>query len=269
MAKFTFRTQALEKLSSPEQLDQAVRVTTLKSWLALAGLVFLLFPLAGWSLFGSLENRITAQGLLLPVGGVCVVSAPTDGQVIEAGPAVGDEIHAGQTVARVQGVDTIVTVNTTCAGKVVSVLARVGDPVRQAAPLLIVEPAGQALEVAAYLPLETARMVKPGMAAQISPAAIQKEVYGYLLGTVTAVEQYPITAERLALQTGSQSLAQSFLDGGALVELRIALSMANDQPQWSLRRADVPSLLSSTPCTVYIVVDRSTPVELIFPSFQR
>ena len=271
MAKFTFRSQALEKLASPEQLDQLVRVTTLKNWLGLVGLACLLAPLAAWGMWGSLETRVAAQGLLLPAGGLCVVSAPDDGQVTEILALPGQQVQAGEIVVRIQRPDAVSKetdqneVAAPCEGKVAAQQVRPGDPVKRASTLLIIEPAGRALEVVAYFPLEAARAIAPGMPVRISPAAMQKEIYGYLIGSVVSVEQYPISPERLILQAGSETLAHDFLQQGILVEVHIALIRVDGQVQWTLSRANVPPLLSGTPCTLFVITDRRAPLQLIFP----
>ena len=130
LAKLTFRPQALEKLASPEQLDQLIRVAPLKSWLWLCGLACLLAPLVIWSVWGSLETRITASGLLLPAGGLCTVRASDDGQVTAVGPAVGDEVQAGQVIARLQSAGApYQEVYSPCAGKTAYLAVRPGDQV--------------------------------------------------------------------------------------------------------------------------------------------
>ena len=43
-----FRKVALERLSSPEQLDQMMTVTSLRGWIALAAAIFLILHLAGY-----------------------------------------------------------------------------------------------------------------------------------------------------------------------------------------------------------------------------
>ena len=53
------RKVALERMSSPEQLDQPLRVTTPKSWLALLSLIARLAVAVAWGFFGEL----TAPGV--------------------------------------------------------------------------------------------------------------------------------------------------------------------------------------------------------------
>lgn len=60
-----FRQQALDKLSSPEQLDQLLDVVGPKGWLALLVLFALLLGGGVWSVFGELPSRVEGRGILL------------------------------------------------------------------------------------------------------------------------------------------------------------------------------------------------------------
>jgi HlyD family secretion protein len=97
-----FRKVALERLSSPEQLDQLMQVTTPKGWLALTALGALLLTALGWGVFGSIPTEATGEGILLRRGGVSNIVAAESGQVEEILIEVGDVIEKGQAVARIR-----------------------------------------------------------------------------------------------------------------------------------------------------------------------
>ena len=58
-----FRKSSLEKLSSPEQLDKAITVSTPVSWLALIGITAIIGAVVVWSILGSLPTIVSAQGI--------------------------------------------------------------------------------------------------------------------------------------------------------------------------------------------------------------
>jgi len=96
-----FRKVALERLSSPEQLDQLVQVTDPRGWLALTGLGALLFAAVGWGIWGSIPTESRGEGMLLRKGVSSIVSA-ANGQVEEILVSVGDVIEKGQPVATIR-----------------------------------------------------------------------------------------------------------------------------------------------------------------------
>jgi len=60
-----FRKEALERLSSPEQLDQLMKIVTPRSWLPLAALAGLLGCGLVWSIVGRIPVTTTGKGALV------------------------------------------------------------------------------------------------------------------------------------------------------------------------------------------------------------
>jgi HlyD family secretion protein len=102
-----FRKVALERLSSPEQLDQLMRITTPAGWVTLLGLGGLLVCAVIWGLWGSIPTRLEGQGILMKRGGVYSISCRGSGRVKRLLFGVGDMVRAGQVVAVIGQPDTI------------------------------------------------------------------------------------------------------------------------------------------------------------------
>jgi hypothetical protein len=60
-----FRKESLERLSSPEQLDQLMQVVSPKSWLPLASLAFLMMLALSWGFFGRIPITAVGKGVLV------------------------------------------------------------------------------------------------------------------------------------------------------------------------------------------------------------
>jgi HlyD family secretion protein len=102
-----FRKVALDRLSSPEQLDQVMQITTAKGWISLATLGLLLMTTVGWSVLGSLSEKVTGRGILIRTGGVLEVVSSDSGRVTDIPVEVGDEIEEGQVIAWVAQPDLL------------------------------------------------------------------------------------------------------------------------------------------------------------------
>ncbi|MEW6158336.1 MAG: NHLP bacteriocin system secretion protein [Verrucomicrobiota bacterium] len=96
-----FRKAALDKLSSPEQLDQLMQVTTPKSWIALAACVALVFTAMLWTIFGSIPSRVYGRGILVKEGGVFVATSRGEGNVQQIFVQPGDLVSSNQILAMV------------------------------------------------------------------------------------------------------------------------------------------------------------------------
>lgn len=57
-----FRKVTLERLSSPEQLDNLVRVTSPRGWLMLIGAGLILAAALYWGIFGTMITKAEGQG---------------------------------------------------------------------------------------------------------------------------------------------------------------------------------------------------------------
>jgi hypothetical protein len=108
-----FRQQALDRLSSPEELDQLMHVTSPRLWLALAAIAGLLVAGVLWTVFTTIPTTVSAQGSLIrgtpgtamqPV----VFATIRDGSEIRAGQSATITVHnAGASVPR--ALDAVVT----------------------------------------------------------------------------------------------------------------------------------------------------------------
>ncbi|HAE55215.1 MAG TPA: NHLP bacteriocin system secretion protein, partial [Acidimicrobiaceae bacterium] len=57
MKKDIFRKVMLDRLSSPEQLDQLMTVTKPRAWLVLGGIGLLLMTFMVWSILGQISTK--------------------------------------------------------------------------------------------------------------------------------------------------------------------------------------------------------------------
>lgn len=100
-----FRKAALAKLSSPEQLDSLMQVTTPKGWIALTGVIVLMAAGLVWGIFGRTAERVSGAGILLNEGGILSVESRGGGIISEVLVNTGDEVKEGQVVLRVSQVE--------------------------------------------------------------------------------------------------------------------------------------------------------------------
>ncbi|MFC3231040.1 NHLP bacteriocin system secretion protein [Marinibaculum pumilum] len=96
-----FRKAALERLSTPEQLDQAVRVTAPAGWIGLVALVALVLGAILWGILGSAPVKVPAQGILLSPTGVLDIVSETQGRISSLLVYPGAPVRRGQVVARI------------------------------------------------------------------------------------------------------------------------------------------------------------------------
>lgn len=97
-----FRKVSLERLASPEQLDQLFRVVPPRSWIALSGFGLIIVALITWGFTGAVPTKVSGNGVLIQTGGVSMVTASGSGRVMDIAVRPGEVVEAGQVVARIR-----------------------------------------------------------------------------------------------------------------------------------------------------------------------
>jgi NHLM bacteriocin system secretion protein len=96
-----FRQEALERLSSPEKLDQLLKVVNPKAWLPLATTGSLVVVAVGWSIFGRIPLTVAGQGVLIQPRRVVQFQAPSEGQIVKLNFQPGDRVKKGDILGTI------------------------------------------------------------------------------------------------------------------------------------------------------------------------
>lgn len=95
-----YRKSMMDKLSSPEKLDQSIIIISPSFWIAaIGGLVIILVALV-WSIFGRLPVNVTAGGMYMGTGGLQSVVSDAEGIVQDVYVREGDMVEQGQDLAQ-------------------------------------------------------------------------------------------------------------------------------------------------------------------------
>jgi HlyD family secretion protein len=403
-----FRKVSLERLSSPEQLDQLMQVTNPTGWLALGAMIVLLAAATAWGFYGSIPTEATGEGILIRQGGVAELVATGTGPVDELLVAVGDPIAKGQEVARIRQEallreieenraqrtavaaeyedllryaaeqrrlsagnlaqqranlehsivtlerqvrlleeriaaqsdllrDGLITRQTLLAteqeattardqlatkrlelnglelkrleaeqqleqqlearrselrdlelslrelaasleesvrvvsphdGRVLELAVGRGDVVTPGLPILTLEVSSEELMAVLYVPAGVGKQIQPGMEVRIAPSTVQREEYGYMVGTVTWVAEYPSTSRGMLRLLGNEELVARLLAQGPPIQVNVALvrdPTTASGYRWSSSGGPGVEISSGTLAGGSIILRRDRPVSLLLP----
>ncbi|NJS09147.1 MAG: NHLP bacteriocin system secretion protein [Microcoleus sp. CSU_2_2] len=96
-----FRQEALERLSSPERLDQMIQVVSPKAWLPLSTIGALVAAAGVWSVVGRIPLNVTGQGVLIQPRQVVQFQSPSAGGLLNLKIKVGDTVKRDQVIATI------------------------------------------------------------------------------------------------------------------------------------------------------------------------
>ncbi len=413
--KAIFRQVALERLASPERLDELMRVSTPRGWLALLALGALLITAAVWGVYGSVPTKVAGQGMLLKKGGVFQVVAISSGQLFDVSVEVGDVIDQGQEVATISqpeledkireaeaylkemkrqrdilvdygqtqlrldiealeqerknteqdiGVgrrwiavlekriknqrelfaeglitestlldtvsehDKAVTENkqnqnkitqiaaqkeqkkqqyeqdmaqanervqsaeeqlqtlrntlnlqdkvvSPYSGRVLEVKLDEGQVVKAGQPIVDMEktgPESRKLLAVGYFPPGEGKTIQKGMEAQISPATIKQEEYGFILGRVVSVSEFPATQEGMMRVLQNADLVRALTQKGPPIEVDVELMVdakTLSGYKWSSSKGPPITVTSGTLCAATVTTRKQPPVSLVIPLLKK
>ncbi|MDD3654041.1 MAG: NHLP bacteriocin system secretion protein [Desulfotomaculaceae bacterium] len=159
-------------------------------------------------------------------------------------------------------------------GRVLEVRVGKGEIIQPGQPLFSLERQGRTIttEVVMYVRAEEGKKILPGMEAMISPTTVKKEEYGYMLGRVVSVSEYPATTQGMLHTLGNEDLVRKLAAQGASVELHIDLSVDDSTRsgfKWSSPQGPPLKINSGTLCDGSVTVMEQRPVSLVIPALKR
>lgn len=301
MAKIEYRKNSLDKLSSPDKLDQAIKVVTPKLWIMLSGVFMLLITLAIWGFYGEISVEISGDGMLMDTKGVTDIVATSNGQIYDMTAEVGYYLRDGDILGRIDRPDLVdeitslkeernletdekaqkkldrnismlqekfyrqTTIVSPMQSQIVEIKAKKGDYVEIGQPIATVQNIWYESEIALFVPGSEGKKLSTGMKVKIYPSNIDKEIYGYMEGRVYYISQYPATLDRMINIFGNESLALKFLQEDPL-EIRVQILADSNTAsgyKWSTKKAKEIKVNIGTVCKAQIILDKLAPIDLM------
>ncbi len=408
-----FRKKALKKLSSPEQLDELIKVTTPHGWLALLALCAIVITIVLWGIFGRIPTKVMGQGVIVRTGGVFDIPARGRGSVTMAeNTEVGSVITVGQVVATISQVElttqieadktrlailqdehkkivdycekqrnkkaasfdmqrkdlkavikeqqdlvwqirkelkslvgffkkklvretaliqakkdlatsdstlrelqaklanistieseayheleqirfqsewavtdlskeikvqetrlqTMSQVISQYTGRVLEVTVNNGTVVDIGTPIVSLEQTDKKMEVMVFVADTVGEKVHPGMLAELTPLAVKREEFGYIIGKVSFVSKFPVTERHMLKLLDNPSLIKQLSAEGVPVQVNADLMLDSKTPsgyKWSSGRGPRLEILSGTLCSASIIVREQPPITLVIPFLKK
>jgi HlyD family secretion protein len=117
-----------------------------------------------------------------------------------------------------------------------------------------------------FLPLAKQENVRPGMRVQMTLSGLPPQQYGYLLGTVRSVSQYPLTAQNMSDVLKNDALVAIFSQSGPEIMVTIYLQLEDGTKDYTWTTGRSAQISSGTLLQASIVVDEKRPIALLLPN---
>lgn len=265
-----YRRKALERMSTPEQLDRAVVLTPPRLWLAVGAGIALAVALCLWGIFGSVYDTVSSFSLYYSSGSLLPVSSVTEGTVLSCEVMEGDEITEGELLFRILGTDGRETeVTSPQSGTVESIGVGKGSYVTAGTVLLRYweQNADGKAYVYCLVPAEDARRIETGMKVQFYPIYLNTQETGHLTGQVTRVSSSVVSGDDLVSRVGNDDLIDRILERGPFIAVICSLDedpSSSNGCLWSSPAGKKAKLYNESRMTAEFIISRSSPLTLLF-----
>lgn len=265
-----YRKSSLERISSPEQLDKALKVSSPLSWIALVAVTLIVVVTVIWSIVGSIPETITTKGVVSSQVGSNAVYIKEAGTVVSVRVKAGDDIHLGDPVLtyKTSGND-IRTVYSDQVGTVSGLIVKNGDELSPGSELVRVTPKVQSEQIiVCYVPLAQAKKLERGMQVNITFDSIDSQSYGHMVARIINIDAYAASTAGMANVLGSgNNLDSMFLQNGAVVAVACELypdSTTTSGYYWSNSKGSTISVSNGSLVTVKMITDEVAPITKLF-----
>ena len=297
-----FRKQALDTMSTPEQLDKHVIIMRPSVWVLYTALVAGFVTFIIWSFTYKITNGVTMNGVVFTNNNVVTTSANRDCLITDVLVKEGDAVEIGYIIAVVSNTQQLEQINRTKAElkttdpkstdyKVLSekleeltgmYIASTVIKAEAEGYVQTVKSMGTSLapgdvistimvtsgynEVVAYVPMQMADNLSLGMAAQVSPGYAPREEYGYMTGAITSISTFAVSEDDIITKMGDLSYVEGILPEGSYAEVCIRLDI-NDKSRnnynWSNPKGEKLAVELGTQCSIIVVTSEYLPFELL------
>lgn len=274
-----FREKALQRLSSPEQLDKLLPLVKPRTWIALLTTLLLVVSVIIWSFLGKIDTIARGQGIYLDFSLIHSITIPTEGQILEILITPGAKVHADQVIAMIwdEKNQKKVPVISPYNGIILDLFAETGSQAALNAVLVNVQHHDISLDVQdrfyCFFPAIQADRIKEGMVAKINPWSVDRKVYGEIIGEVEKISYLPASDYYFKSIFISDAYAKSLMTEKVMIP--IIVNPYEDpenkgQFEWTSNKG--PSKKEVTLgsfASIDVVIDSRAPITYIFPFLHR
>ena len=258
MKQGIFQEKAVESLSTPEQLDQRIKIIPSGGWIMFAAIVIGVAAALLWAFFGTVSSGANYQGVVFDYNDVLSVRAQQDGLLRDVLVEEGDQVARGDIIAVINNEESLRRISdlrnrqknvskgsaeyekieekvrnyqagymlrSTVDGVVQKILLS-GQAVEKGDVAAVIVPQDEYSyqEVYIYVPKEDIGALSIGMEAQITPSYVMREEYGYVEGVISHIDENIMTENHITKHMGTMDYVEELLPSKNCVEVTIQLS---------------------------------------------
>lgn len=268
-----FRKTALERLSSPDQLDSMLKITTPMSWVGIGAAAALAAAVVVWSFTGSIPETISAPGFVVYSYNTNTLYSTASGTVKDVLVEPGMIVEPGTPVVELYSSNgDVITIESDQNGRVSEFFVEKKTTVTPNAELFRLSPITENdMSLVCYVDLDTAKQLEAGMETAIYLNSVDSGTYGHMEGVITNVDRYVSSESALTEMLGADGqMAYAVTQNGPVAAVTCELKTDENTESgyyFSTLKGSEIELTGGEQATVQIILSESAPISMVFPMF--
>lgn len=268
-----FRKTALERLSSPDQLDSMLKITTPLSWVGIGAAAALAAVVVVWSFTGSIPDTVSAPGFIVYSYNTNTLYSTASGTVKDVLVDPGMIVGPGTPVVELYSSNgDEITIESDQNGRVSEFFVEKDTDVTPNAELFRLSPLTEnMMSLVCYVDPDTAKQLEPGMETVIYLNSVDSGTYGHMEAVITNVDRYISSEGALAEMLGADGqMAYMVTQNGPAAAVTCELKTDENTESgyyFSAPKGAEIELSGGEQATVQIILDESAPISKVFPMF--
>lgn len=276
-----FRKEAMENHSPNREITLAVKAIPVKWLIYMIVLIICAASFTIWLFFGTVYETVSLRGIAWPDDSCGDVYAETSGIIAKTTVSVGDKVEVGDILAVMPNNDVLEksaggsieqvydeydrkSVIRSKANGIVTYIADRNsyvNPGDKIATVIHYDKNDNNDIITVFVSDEKSGLIDLGMEAQIMPDYTPREQYGYIIGYVSAISEYPVTGEQI--YKSDKQLYMSGMDmDESYIEIQITMMRASGEEsslKWSKASGENKTVNPGTRCDVDVILRKYKP----------
>ncbi len=260
--------KALERLTSPEQLDKLLVIIRMPGWIALLCAVAIVAAVLIWSFVGSITMTANGTGIYFQPEAVELIQSRTDDYISKVNVEQGDEVKKDDVLIVLNSSQTI---KAPSDGTILSVEVLAGEATVPGKNLIWFQnkEAGDSRpNIYSFFPLESGGGIKVGMKAQMSFNSVDSTIYGKLQGKVVKVLPFSATIRGSVLKSIPSEKLKNYLTGNQATLVVVIEPTKAETPSgylWTTPKGPDFPLNFGAVAHVEIFLEQRRPIDYLIP----
>ena len=271
-----FRKSAIEKLSSPEQLDKSIVVTTPLSWLSLIGVAIIVVCFVVWAICGTMPSTTEAQGIISNGIYTNSIYSEFNGKISNIYVAEGDCAKKGDTLCCVVDANNNshdIIASEDCV--VTKQLIQKDDVVNYSDELFGISPySDDDSYVIFYVGIEQLPSIHTGMDVVVNMPAYDNQKYGHMRGSIVHIDEFAATESSIRRVLGNNEDVIAYLGAMEQPVAAVTCKLQKDDTSdnglfWSNEKGKKLHTNIGSVVKVKIIMNESAPITKLIPGLDK